>query len=63
MFCHKCSKKDETYYLHRAVARSRKCFVYFFSKDAKDGLDLPSEYEVAENPRSGYPFLRKKHKE
>lgn len=47
-------KNGKTYYLHK------KGHLFFFSAEAKDSIDLPSQYKVIENQRTGLPMLKKK---
>jgi hypothetical protein len=47
-------KNGKTYYLHK------KGHLFFFSGDPKDSIDLPAEYKVIENKRTGLPMLKKK---
>jgi hypothetical protein len=51
-YSHKNSKGN-TYYLH---ARGK---LFFFSKDPKDGIDLPAGYTVVENSTTGLPMIKK----
>lgn len=53
-YSHKNSR-GQTYYLH---TRGGKLF--YFSKDPKDSIDLPSNFQVVENPRTGLPLVKKK---
>ncbi len=46
------AKNGTTYYLH---SRGR---LFYFSKDPKDGVDLPQGYEVMDTGR--LPVLKKK---
>jgi hypothetical protein len=48
------NSKGLTYYLHQ------KGRLFFFSKEAKGGIELPSGYKVVENKRTGLPMLKKK---
>ena len=57
------SKKSGTeYYLHGRAAANGKTKLYFFAKEAKDGVmnELPEGYEVSENSATGLPILKKK---
>ena len=47
------NSKGNKYYLHQ---RGR---LFFFSKSAEDGIDLPEGYKVIENSRTGLPMLKK----
>jgi len=53
-YSHKNSK-GVTYWLH-----SRNGRLFFFSKDPKDAIDLPENFTVIENPRTGLPMVKKK---
>ncbi|MBU5557901.1 MAG: hypothetical protein QW751_02240 [Candidatus Aenigmatarchaeota archaeon] len=48
------NSKGVTFYLH---SRGK---LLFFSKDPAGAIDLPSNLEVVENPRTGLPMVRKK---
>jgi len=48
------NSKGRVYFLHQ------KGRLFYFSKDKKDGIDLPSGYKVIENSRTGLPMLKKK---
>jgi hypothetical protein len=49
------NSRGVTYWLH---TRGGKLF--FFSKDEKESIDLPSNLMVTENPRTGLPLVKKK---
>lgn len=58
-------KSGKTYFLHRRVQElkgGQKVSLYYFAGEAKeDAIDkLPDGYEIAENPRTGLPLLKKK---
>ncbi len=42
------------YFLHS------KGKLYFFSKKAEDSIDLPEQFQVVENQRTGLPMVKKK---
>jgi len=48
------NSKGVTYWLHQ------KGTLFFFSKKPEDAIDLPDNFEVIENPRTGLPMVRKK---
>jgi hypothetical protein len=53
------TKDGRKFWLH--VREKGKVKLYYFSKDPTGALrDLPKGYEVAENPVTGMPFLKKK---
>lgn len=54
VYSHINKKNGTTYYLHK------KGHLFYFSKDRTDGIDLPNEYKVIENLRTGLPMLKKK---
>jgi len=60
MYTHVYKKTGQTVYLHRMLSRTKKSFVWYFNKDAKEAVDLPENFEVIESPRSGYPLVRKR---
>lgn len=47
-------KNGKMYYLHK------KGHLFFFSAEAKGAIDLPTQYKVIENKRTGLPMLKKK---
>jgi hypothetical protein len=53
VYSHINKKNGQTYYLHKRGQ------LFFFSKDEKDGIDLPIGYKVIENPKTGLPMLKK----
>jgi hypothetical protein len=57
-FVHK-SKTGQKFYLH--VKEKGRARLYYFSKDSVGALNgLPPGFEVIENPRTGFPFLKRK---
>jgi len=60
VYVHKHSKTGEPLYLHKKLTYTKRSFLYYFTKDSKDAIDLPPFLEVVESSRSGYPFVRKK---
>lgn len=56
------NSKGTTYYLHsRTAGKNGTGKLYFFSKDKNDALDeVPGEYKIIENERTGLPILKKK---
>jgi hypothetical protein len=48
------NSKGVTYYLHQ------KGRLFYFSKDKKGSIDLPSGFKVIENKRTGLPMLKRK---
>lgn len=48
------NKKGRTYFLHS------KGRLFFFSKEDKGSIDLPSGFKIIENSRTGLPMLKKK---
>ena len=52
-YSHKNSRGD-TYWLHQ------KGRLFFFSRKPEESIDLPSDFEVFENPRTALPMVRKK---
>ena len=53
------NKKGENYYLHEWSGKGGKKLLHF-SKDPIGAIDLPSEFEVVENVKTGLPTLKKK---
>ena len=54
VYSHINKKNGSKYFLHK------KGHLFYFSKDEKEGIDLPSAYKVIENPKTGLPMLKKK---
>lgn len=48
------NSKGNKYYLH---ARGK---LFYFAKDPKDGIDMPTGYTVIENSTTGLPMIKKK---
>jgi len=48
------NSKGQKYFLHS------KGRLFFFSKKPEESIDLPSNLEVFENPRTRLPMVRKK---
>lgn len=48
------NSKGQKYFLHS------KGRLFFFSKSPEESIDLPSNLEVFENPRTHLPMVRKK---
>ncbi len=53
-YSHKNSR-GVTYYLHTRGGR-----LLFFSKNPEDSIDLPTKFDVVENPKTGLPMVKKK---
>lgn len=60
------NSKGVTYYLHKkdvTLRGGKSQTIYFFAKveknDKGEPTDLPSGYEVTENPRNGFLTIRK----
>lgn len=53
-YSHINKKNGKTYFLHK------KGHLFFFSQDSKDSIDLPDQYKVIENKKTGLPMLKKK---
>jgi hypothetical protein len=47
------NSKGKKYYLH---ARGK---LFYFSKDPKDGIEMPQGYIVVENSTTGLPMIKK----
>lgn len=58
------NKKGQKYYLHTKTvtlkSTKKKQQIFYFSKDPKGSIDLPSGYGIVENKKTGLPFLKKK---
>lgn len=53
------NSRGQTYWLHKRVGKGGAT-LYFFSKNAEEGIDLPPEFTIIENPRTGLPMVKKK---
>ena len=58
------NSKGVTYYLNSkevTLRGGKKQVIYYFSKDQRpEGTDLPSGFNVKENPRNGFLTVSKK---
>ena len=52
------TKKKDKYWLH--VKEKGKIRLFYFSKDPVGAVDIPKNYGVIENEKTGLPFLKKK---
>jgi len=58
-FIYKSKKTGKSFWLH--AKQKGKKVLYYFSMDPTGALNsLPSGFEVAENPVTGMPYLKKK---
>ncbi|MDD5353791.1 MAG: hypothetical protein PHF95_01225 [bacterium] len=48
------NSKGVTYYFHK------KGHLQYFSKDANGAIEIPAEFEVIENQKTGLPIARRK---
>jgi hypothetical protein len=48
------NSKGQKYYLHS------KGKLFFFSKNQEGAIDLPANFDVVENTRTGLPMVKKK---
>lgn len=55
------NKKGIRWFLHTGPGRGGTK-LYYFNKDPKESIMLPSDREVVESPRTGLPIVRKKNK-
>jgi len=60
MYSYTLKKTGDTVYLHKVLNGTGRAFLWYFNKNAQDAVDLPPEFEIVENPRTGYPFVKKK---
>ena len=51
--------RGTTYYLHSRKGKGG-AMLYFFSKDHTQSIELPHEFKVIENPRTGLPMVKRK---
>ena len=63
-YSHTSKKSGKTYYLHsrdQSLRGGHTQTIYYFGSNPKDGaIDaMPKGYQVAENPNTGLPFLKK----
>ena len=54
MACEYTNSRGKKYYLHQ------KGKLFYFSKNAKDAVDLPDGMTIIENQRTGLPMVKKK---
>lgn len=53
------NSKGITYWLHKQVGKGGAT-LFFFSKDATGAIDLPDNFVIIENSRTGLPMVKKK---
>lgn len=53
------NKRGVTYHLHSRTGKGG-AKLYFFSKKKEESIDLPPQFKVIENPRTGLPMVKKK---
>ncbi|HZX20105.1 MAG TPA: hypothetical protein VFF13_03770 [archaeon] len=53
------NSKGMKYFLNSTIAKNGRK-LYFFSKEVKNGEELPPEYKVVESPLTKLPILKKK---
>ena len=58
VYSHKNSR-GQMYWLHTREGRGG-AKLFFFSKNPEDATDLPSNFQVIENARTGLPMVKKK---
>lgn len=51
------NSKKIIYYLHKAKGKNGT-ILYFFSKSAKDSIELPKDKAVIENKATGLPIVK-----
>ena len=54
------NSKGIKYWLHRVLAKKNKRYIYYFSKNPENSIELPENYIVIESPYSKIPMLKKK---
>ncbi len=54
------NSKGKKYFLNSTIGGRNGRTIYFFSKEPKSPCGLPEGYEVAENPLTNLPLLKKK---
>ena len=59
-YIHIYKKTGEQVYLHRRLNLNKTAFLYYFSHDDKDAIDLPPQLEAVDSVRGGFPIVRKK---
>ena len=53
------NSRDKKFWLH--MRKKGKSTLYFFSKDPRGAINnLPRGYTVVENPKTGFPFVKRK---
>ncbi|MCR4368703.1 MAG: hypothetical protein NUV67_02230 [archaeon] len=53
------NSKGQKYFLNSTLGGRNKKTIYFFSKEPKSPIDLPEGFEIAENPLTKLPLLKK----
>ena len=52
-------KTKKTYYLHYKKCVNKQTDLFFFNSKEVDSIDLPKDYEVLENLKTGLPYIKK----
>jgi hypothetical protein len=55
-------KKSRRWFLHVSPGRG-ETKLFYFSKDPKESISLPSDRTVVESPRTGLPIVKMKFKQ
>ena len=53
-------RKGVRYYLHSALApKGREHYIYWFSKEEADSIDMPDGFELTWNTKTKQPIVRR----
>lgn len=53
------NSRGQTYWLHMRKGKGGAT-LFFFSKDSSESIDLPAEFTVIENTKTGLPLIKRK---
>lgn len=53
------NSRGQKYWLHMREGKGG-AKLFFFSKNSSESIDLPAEFMVIENPRTGLPMVKRK---
>lgn len=53
------NSRGQKYWLHMREGKGG-AKLFFFSKNSSESIDLPTEFMVVENPRTGLPMVKRK---
>ena len=53
-------KTGKMYYLHPQLTYNKSTTFYYFSKSPEGAIDLPPQFEIRFNSKTGLPVVKKK---